>query len=216
MSLLNSSSVVLRPLRSLSATAVSQKRFIQNRTVAVQLKQAIKGLGNTGEIVQVNPGRMRRLLFPAGQAVYLPWKRRSQVTKALESRDVTKPTTSATPEPPTQTPTIRLPLSYITSCLSSVPDTLTIHSRTSGTSTTLFGSVHTSDVERLLEELDVPVHELEVRWSGRDLEAGKVQSGGRVKETGDYTVDILLRGDAEGKVLDLRRIQVRGVEEDDQ
>lgn len=60
------------------------------------------------------------------------------------------------------------------------------------------------------------MHELEVRWSGRDLEAGKVQSGGRVKETGDYTVDILLRGDAEGKVLDSRRIQVRGVEEDDQ
>jgi hypothetical protein len=26
------------------------QRFIQNRTVAVQLKQAIKGLGNTGKL----------------------------------------------------------------------------------------------------------------------------------------------------------------------
>jgi hypothetical protein len=133
----------------------------------------------------------------------------------LQSRDVIgKPTTSATPETPTQSSPIRLPLSYITSCLSSVPDTLTINSRTSGTSTTLFGSVSTTDVERLLEEMDVPVHELEVRWSAGDMDAGKVQSGGRVKETGDYTVEILLKGDAEEKVLDSRRIHVRAVEEE--
>lgn len=135
----------------------------------------------------------------------------------LQSRDVIgKTTTSATPEAPTQSSPIRLPLSYITSCLSSVPDTLTINSRTSGTSTTLFGSVSTTDVERLLEEMDVPVHELEVRWSAGDMEAGKVQSGGRVKETGDYTVEILLKGDAEEKVLDSRRIHVRAVEEEAQ
>jgi ribosomal protein L9 len=131
-----------------------------------------------------------------------------------QSRDVIKPSTSTAPETPAQSQTVRLPLSYITSCLSAVPDVLTINSLTSGTSSTLFGSVHTSDVERLLEELDVPVHELEIRWSEGDVEKGRVQSGGRVKETGDYTVEILLKGDAEGKVLDSRRIQVRGVEED--
>lgn len=62
----------------------------------------------------------------------------------------------------------------------------------------------------------MPVHELEVRWSAGDMEAGKVQSGGRVKETGDYTVEILLKGDAEEKVLDSRRIHVRAVEEEAQ
>mgnify|MGYP002718986286 CR=1 FL=1 len=108
---------------------------------------------------------------------------------------------------------MRLPLSYITSCISSVPDTITISQRTSGTSSTLFGSVSITDIERLLEEMDVPVHELEVRWSAKDVESGKVQTGGRVKETGEYAVEILLKGDGESKVLDTRRIRIEAVEE---
>nr|KAJ9118673.1 hypothetical protein QFC22_003893 [Naganishia vaughanmartiniae] len=198
-------------------TVISRtQRFIQNRTVAVELKQAIRGLGNTGEIVQVNPGRMRRLLYPAGQAVYLPWKRRSEVTKALESRRVpTSTSTTTAGKAPSQTPITRLPLSYIISSLSSVPDTITITERTSENSSTLFGSVSLSDIERALDELDVPVHELELRWSTKDLEGGKVQTGGRVKETGDYTVEILFKGDTESKVLDSRLVQIRAVEEEE-
>lgn len=133
----------------------------------------------------------------------------------LQSRDILgKTAASASASTPSSAPApIRLPLSYITSCLSSVPDTITISERTSGTSTTLFGSVSIADIERLLEERDVPVHELEVRWSQKDVEGGKVQTGGRVKETGEYGVEILLKGDAEGKVLDSRRIRIEAVEE---
>lgn len=61
--------------------------------------------------------------------------------------------------------------------------------------------------------MDVPVHELEVQWSAKDVEGGKVQTGGRVKETGEYAVEFLLKGDAEGKVLDSRRIRIEAVEE---
>jgi hypothetical protein len=68
----------------------------------------------------------------------------------------------------------------------------------------------------MLEELDVPVHELELRWSAKDMEGGKVQTGGRIKETGDYTVEILFKGDTETKVLDSRRVQIRAVEEESQ
>lgn len=68
----------------------------------------------------------------------------------------------------------------------------------------------------MLEELDVPVHELELRWSAKDMEGGKVQTGGRIKETGDYTVEILFKGDTETKVLDSRRVQIRTVEEESQ
>lgn len=155
-------------------------------------------------------------MLPISSAAFLELKSLAS-SRPIQSRDVVgKASTSATPETSNQPSPARLPLSYITSCLSSVPDTITISERTSGTSSTLFGSVSIADVERVLEEMDVPVHELEVRWSARDSEAGKVQTGGRVKETGDYTVEILLKGDAEGKVLDSRRIQIRAVEEGSQ
>jgi hypothetical protein len=142
------------------------------------------------------------------------WIHRSHYL-TLQSRDLPgKATASTSSSAPTSAPApIRLPLSYITSCLSSVPDTITISERTSGTTSTLFGSVSITDIERLLEEMDVPVHELEVRWSTKDVEGGKVQTGGRVKETGEYGVEILLKGDAEGKVLESRRIRIEAVED---
>lgn len=135
-----------------------------------------------------------------------------------QSRRVPGTSTSSTSasKAPSQAPIVRLPLSYITSSLASVPDTLIITERTSGNSSTLFGSVSLSDIEQTLEKLDVPVHELELRWSAKDLEGGKVQTGGRVKETGDYTVEILFKGETESKVLDTRRVQIRAVEEESQ
>jgi hypothetical protein len=133
-----------------------------------------------------------------------------------QTRRVPGTSTTSASKTPSQAPVTRLPLSYIISSLGSVPDTLTITERTSENSSTLFGSVSLTDIERMLEELDVPVHELELRWSAKDMEGGKVQTGGRIKETGDYTVEVLFKGDTETKVLDSRRVQIRAVEEESQ
>jgi hypothetical protein len=106
---------------------VFTQRQASSRSITVRLSTTVQGLGkksqsarelltraraqsrglnsrssfgvSSDEFVQVNPGRMRHGLYPEGKAVYVPWKRRSQLNEMIAVSRGCTPLMGSEPRP---------------------------------------------------------------------------------------------------------------------
>lgn len=138
--------------------------------------------------MSINPGRARNELVPSGSARMVPWKRRSERVRFLDTSRISGSKRSendlAAGPPSTQTPPAVL------DSLHSLPPSLSFQRRTTAPDTdTIHGSVTLIDIAlRLQEDFGLRSQDVVVTWKG--------DSGidGRLRQLGTYDCEVTVRG----------------------
>ncbi|KAG9022950.1 hypothetical protein FRB95_013929 [Tulasnella sp. JGI-2019a] len=195
-----------------SCVSLTQRRHKHvHRTIQIQLKADIPGLGKYGSIQKVGPGRMRNSLYPQGLANYVL---KGVAPKLMEPRPIDASTLERAAEP-VNTPEIdyaglRTELEQIRRLTihrrvipteSSIPSSTTQFSHFSHLSVSqqqpIFGAATSHDVELALRSAN-PHLDLRLTEAGASVHvllpgSERAAKGWRVKTTGDFSADVTLR-----------------------
>lgn len=157
----------------------------------VELTANVEHLGSAGQRVQVAPGRMRNHLFPSKLALYVLGGRTMHLDGSLSQSPSMTSHSAASGETSSSSPANAATQLQTQAQLENI-GLLTFTRRTSSQDT-LHGSVTPQNILSALQQLGVPLTQIEGEWQGEKSHDDGIDNG-KIKKLGEYVCEWCLAG----------------------